>query len=210
VNKNFLGKVEQMQAERNIVLTGLGRSGTTLTCHLLNKLPDTVALAEPIAPGKFEDLMPDTEAVCDGIGRFYRRMRRMARLELWEMALEQCKKMLRFPLTEEVVRREEGDGREVTIILRPARWNKNTIKSLFSIVTDDTLERRITKVAQELPSPRAEEQQQETIYLEDLSPQELNLVFEELKRQRAVENTGEAPQPRAEPSGLHSRATALD
>ena len=65
MNKNFLGKVEQMQAERNIVLTGLGRSGTTLTCHLLNKLPDTVALAEPIAPGKFEDLMPDIEAVCD-------------------------------------------------------------------------------------------------------------------------------------------------
>ena len=79
MNKNFFGKVEQMQAERNIVLTGLGRSGTTLTCHLLNKLPDTVALAEPIAPGKFEDLMPDIEAVCDGIGRFYRRMRRMAR-----------------------------------------------------------------------------------------------------------------------------------
>jgi hypothetical protein len=67
-----------MQAGRNIALTGPGRSGTTLTCHLLNKLPDTVALAEPIAPGKFEHLMPDTEAVCDGIERFYRRMRRMA------------------------------------------------------------------------------------------------------------------------------------
>ena len=68
-----------MRAERNIVLTGPGRSGTTLTCHLLNKLPDTVALAEPILPGKFEDLMPDVEAVRDGIERFYRRMRRMAR-----------------------------------------------------------------------------------------------------------------------------------
>jgi hypothetical protein len=32
----------------NIVLTGLPRSGTTLTCHLLNKLPNTVALHEPI------------------------------------------------------------------------------------------------------------------------------------------------------------------
>ena len=68
-----------MEIRRNIVLTGLGRSGTTLTCHLLNQLPNVVALAEPIAPGKFEHLLPDTEAVCDGIERFYRRMRRMAR-----------------------------------------------------------------------------------------------------------------------------------
>lgn len=35
---------------QNIVLTGIPRSGTTLTCHLLNKLPDTVALHEPLAP----------------------------------------------------------------------------------------------------------------------------------------------------------------
>jgi hypothetical protein len=68
-----------MRRERNIVLTGLGRSGTTLACHLLNKLPDAIALAEPIPPGKFEHLMPDVEAVCDGIEHFYRRMRRMAR-----------------------------------------------------------------------------------------------------------------------------------
>jgi hypothetical protein len=68
-----------MQDKRNIVLTGPGRSGTTLTCHLLNKLPNAIALAEPIAPGKFEHLLPDVEAVCDGIQNFYRKMRRMAR-----------------------------------------------------------------------------------------------------------------------------------
>lgn len=34
--------------KNNIVLTGVPRSGTTLTCHLLNKLPNTVALHEPI------------------------------------------------------------------------------------------------------------------------------------------------------------------
>lgn len=67
-----------MQPERNIVITGPGRSGTTLACYLLNKLPDAVALAEPITPGKLEHLMPDTEAVCDGVERFYRRMRRRA------------------------------------------------------------------------------------------------------------------------------------
>jgi len=63
---------------RNIVLTGLGRSGTTLTCHLLNKLPNTVALSEPISPGKFAEHLPDHEAVCDGIERYYRTTRRLA------------------------------------------------------------------------------------------------------------------------------------
>lgn len=32
------------------LFTGLPRSGTTLLCALLNKLPDTVALAEPLSP----------------------------------------------------------------------------------------------------------------------------------------------------------------
>jgi hypothetical protein len=64
--------------QRDIVLTGPGRSGTTLVCHLLNKLPDTVALSEPIAPGKFAHLMPDTEAICDEIERYYHKMRMRA------------------------------------------------------------------------------------------------------------------------------------
>ena len=62
----------------NVVITGLGRSGTTLVCHLLNKLPNTLALDEPIGPGRFAEHLSDHEAVCDGIERFYRRMRRMA------------------------------------------------------------------------------------------------------------------------------------
>lgn len=64
--------------EHNIVLTGPGRSGTTLTCHLLNKLPNTVALAEPLTPSRFEEQMPDYEAVCDELEKVYRRMRRRA------------------------------------------------------------------------------------------------------------------------------------
>jgi hypothetical protein len=39
----------------NVVLTGTGRSGTTLVCYLLNKLPNTEAPSEPIAPGKFDE-----------------------------------------------------------------------------------------------------------------------------------------------------------
>ena len=64
--------------EHNVVLTGPGRSGTTLTCHLLNKLPNTIALAEPLPPNRFEDQMPDYDAVCDELEKVYRRMRRKA------------------------------------------------------------------------------------------------------------------------------------
>jgi hypothetical protein len=63
---------------QDIVLTGPGRSGTTLACYLLNKLPDAVALAEPIPPGKFGLGSPDYEALVDGIEQYYRRMREMA------------------------------------------------------------------------------------------------------------------------------------
>jgi hypothetical protein len=64
--------------DRNIVITGPGRSGTTLTCFLLNKVPNTIALSEPIAPGRYANRMPDYEAVADGIEEYYRDMRKMA------------------------------------------------------------------------------------------------------------------------------------
>ena len=63
---------------RDVVLTGLPRSGTNLACHLLNNLPDTVALSEPFNPGMFTEAAGEEE-VCDVIERFYRRMRRMIR-----------------------------------------------------------------------------------------------------------------------------------
>lgn len=59
---------------RNIVLTGPPRSGTTLACHLLNKLPDTVALHEPIPPRRFAGLKGE-DAVLNGVEGFFRRMR---------------------------------------------------------------------------------------------------------------------------------------
>jgi hypothetical protein len=66
--------------KRNVVLTGLPRGGTTLTCRLLNQLPDTVALHEPIAPGRFVGA-EDDQAVLEGVERFFRRTRRMIRRE---------------------------------------------------------------------------------------------------------------------------------
>lgn len=51
-----------------VLLTGLPRSGTTLMCHLLNKLPNAVALAEPMDIGKFRGL--SDRAVIRRIERF--------------------------------------------------------------------------------------------------------------------------------------------
>ncbi len=59
---------------RDIILTGLPRSGTTLTCHLLDKLPDTVALHEPMEVRRFATL-PTHTAVCDEVGKFFVDMR---------------------------------------------------------------------------------------------------------------------------------------
>jgi len=55
----------------NILITGTPRSGTTLTCYLLNKLPDTVALHEPMKVKKFaelgsyEEISQTIECFCD-------------------------------------------------------------------------------------------------------------------------------------------------
>lgn len=54
----------------NIIATGLPRSGTTLTCHLLNKLPDTVALHEPMDLDAFFRAQ-GTEAQCAEISGFF-------------------------------------------------------------------------------------------------------------------------------------------
>jgi hypothetical protein len=53
----------------DILLTGPPRSGTTLSCHLLNKLPDTVALHEPMRVRELAELRDHTE-ICRAISRF--------------------------------------------------------------------------------------------------------------------------------------------
>jgi hypothetical protein len=65
----------------NIVLTGPVRSGTTLSAYLLSKARNTVALNEPMAPGKLYGFMADKDAVAGGIEEFYRRTRRWVRTE---------------------------------------------------------------------------------------------------------------------------------
>lgn len=65
------------RGDNNVVLTGLPRGGTTLTCHLLNQLPDTVALHEPIPPARFDGL--DKDEILESAEAFYARMRGMIR-----------------------------------------------------------------------------------------------------------------------------------
>jgi hypothetical protein len=58
----------------NIILTGVQRSGTTLACYLLNKLPDTVALHEPMDVSRFPKLHSH-DAICKEINHFFEEMR---------------------------------------------------------------------------------------------------------------------------------------
>ena len=59
----------------NVVLTGLPRSGSTLTCHLLNRCADTVALHEPVP---ISELVRDhgVDALPDHIAAFFDDTRR--------------------------------------------------------------------------------------------------------------------------------------
>jgi hypothetical protein len=57
--------------KQNIILTGPPRSGTTLTCHLLNQLDQTIALHEPMRLKMF----PDKETALGNIDNFFAEMR---------------------------------------------------------------------------------------------------------------------------------------
>ncbi|MEM4261322.1 MAG: hypothetical protein QXG00_08815 [Candidatus Woesearchaeota archaeon] len=70
---------------KNIILTGLPRSGTTLVCHLLNKLPNTIALHEPMAVTKFEKINGSQKDVVRLIKNFFDGMRYF--IEIEEMAI---------------------------------------------------------------------------------------------------------------------------
>ncbi len=54
----------------DIILTGIARSGTTLSCSLLNQLPQCIALHEPMSPSDLIGL-PYPEAYLERIGRFF-------------------------------------------------------------------------------------------------------------------------------------------
>lgn len=55
----------------NIIITGIPRSGTTLTCHLLNKLPDTIALHEPMKIVAKEEFCDDYQMLRRRVDNFF-------------------------------------------------------------------------------------------------------------------------------------------
>ena len=58
----------------DIILTGIARSGTTLSCAMLNELPQVVALAEPMRPDEIVALgYPDDYLM--GLSRYFRKQR---------------------------------------------------------------------------------------------------------------------------------------
>lgn len=54
----------------NIILTGIARSGTTLTCSLLNNLPQCVALHEPMNPSELASV-PFPSGYIERVSAFY-------------------------------------------------------------------------------------------------------------------------------------------
>lgn len=72
---------------RNVILTGLPRSGTSLACRLLNQLDDVVALQEPMHVETFGTLR-SWDAIGPEIAAFFMAMRRSA-LERGEVVSQQ-------------------------------------------------------------------------------------------------------------------------
>lgn len=59
----------------NIILTGIPRSGTSLTCSLLNQLPNTIALVEPL-PSETMRHFKNSHADYEMIDFFFKKTRR--------------------------------------------------------------------------------------------------------------------------------------
>ena len=64
----------------NIILAGVPRSGTTLCCNLLNKLPNVVAITEPMnhAAPRFRDKRHDHHALAKEMQTYFNMARRRA------------------------------------------------------------------------------------------------------------------------------------
>lgn len=64
-----------------------------------------------------------------------RQMIQEGMLDVAEKALDQCNKMLDWPLTEQRVLREGEDGEQVTYIFLPTKWGKNTAQTMYNMAS---------------------------------------------------------------------------
>jgi hypothetical protein len=58
-------------------------------------------------------------------------------LEIREQAAEQALEMLKYPLAEQHIVREDEEGNEVTYVIRPSRWNKATAVQLARLAASN-------------------------------------------------------------------------
>ena len=71
----------RFELERNVLmprtwlLSGIPRSGTSLSCRLAGDLPDTVSLSEPLNGEPFRERSRDPRNACACIGDFVERTR---------------------------------------------------------------------------------------------------------------------------------------
>jgi len=68
--------VNKSVSNNNVLLTGIPRSGTTLTCNLLNKLPDVVALHEPMDVTEFP-MFKRNNVLLDKVSGFFHETRQL-------------------------------------------------------------------------------------------------------------------------------------
>lgn len=68
----FSGGASDAKGGRDVILTGVPRSGTTLACRLLSDYPDVIALNEPLA----RELFPDKATALSHIDASFRNFRR--------------------------------------------------------------------------------------------------------------------------------------
>jgi glycosyltransferase involved in cell wall biosynthesis len=99
---------------RNIILTGLPRSGTTLACSLLGQLPEVVALHEPMKPMQISDL--SGSEFIDRVVAFFDAMRQQIKTQGTAVSKSQAGRVPRNPLGDEVIDGERVKTIDGTII----------------------------------------------------------------------------------------------
>jgi glycosyltransferase involved in cell wall biosynthesis len=112
---DFLSALNSL-GPRNVIITGLPRSGTTLSCHLLNKLQNVVALHEPMPIRRLKGL--DEVRFVEDTVAFFERQRRMIREEGVASSKTQDGKVPMNPLADkdaEGVRQRQLNGKTLEI-----------------------------------------------------------------------------------------------
>ncbi len=100
----------------DIILTGLPRSGTTLACHLLNRLPSSVALHEPMYPISMRGMSREQAMV--EVRAFFKQQREQIITSGWAVSKASGGKVPLNHLSDpdaNGVRRSIIDGRAITV-----------------------------------------------------------------------------------------------